>query len=193
MGEYTTYRSNINFKTKEMKTLSIKQPWAYLLCSGIKSIENRTWKLPEKYKNEWVLIHASAAKMKSLQKMLTLEQRAIVDKKLGYEYDRDKVFAKSAIIGAVKFSDCVINHPSIWAEKVKLAYPCDNEDDYRDDNGKLDYETYRHDIREYFKQKPIYNWIVSDAILFDKPILNVKGKLSFWDFDLPDEYVELLK
>lgn len=125
-----------------MKTLSVKQPWGYLLCSGIKSIENRTWKLPEKYKNEWVLIHASAAKMKSLQKMLTLEQRAIVDKKLGYEYDRDKVFAKSAIIGAVKFSDCVINHPSIWAEYI------DSMD------------------RVMFGFKKIYNWIVSDAVLF---------------------------
>lgn len=30
-----------------MKTLSVKQPFAYLLCDGIKDIENRSWRLPE--------------------------------------------------------------------------------------------------------------------------------------------------
>ena len=43
-----------------MKVLSIKQPWAYLIASGIKDIENRTWKCPEKYIGKRVLIHASA-------------------------------------------------------------------------------------------------------------------------------------
>lgn len=31
------------------KAISVKQPWAYLLCAGIKPIENRTWPLPEKH------------------------------------------------------------------------------------------------------------------------------------------------
>ncbi len=31
---------------------------------------------------------------------------------------------------------------------------------------------------------PIYNWVVADPILFEEPILDVKGKLSFWDYDL---------
>ena len=43
-----------------MKAISIKQPWAYLIASGIKDIENRTWKCPEKYIGTRVLIHASA-------------------------------------------------------------------------------------------------------------------------------------
>ena len=29
--------------------------------------------------------------------------------------------------------------------------------------------------------RPIYNWILEDAILFDKPTLDVKGALSFWE------------
>lgn len=29
-----------------MKTLTIKQPWAYAIFSRIKDVENRTWKLP---------------------------------------------------------------------------------------------------------------------------------------------------
>jgi len=39
----------------------------------------------------------------------------------------------------------------------------------------------------------LYNWVLSNPILFDKPILNVKGKLGFWDYDLPEEYEKLLK
>jgi hypothetical protein len=58
------------------KVLSIKQPYAMLICAGIKTVENRTWKtdyrgkllihasgdslllpyegdLPERYQNEW--------------------------------------------------------------------------------------------------------------------------------------------
>lgn len=31
--------------------------------------------------------------------------------------------------------------------------------------------------------KPIYNWVLANAVLYDKPVLNVKGKLSFWDWN----------
>lgn len=29
-------------------------------------------------------------------------------------------------------------------------------------------------------EKPIYNWVLKNAILYDKPILNIKGALSLW-------------
>lgn len=44
-----------------MKTLSIQQPWASLICAGIKDVENRTWKaatVPGR-----ILIHASSKKV----------------------------------------------------------------------------------------------------------------------------------
>lgn len=31
-----------------MKALSIKQPWAWLICAGYKNIENRNWKIGRK-------------------------------------------------------------------------------------------------------------------------------------------------
>ena len=139
-----------------MKTLSIKQPWAYLICSGIKPIENRTWKLPEKYIGERVLIHASA---KPDNIKLAIEGQATVKEiqllsALNY-CDENELY--SAIIGSVEIVDCVINHPSVWAEKG------------------------------------VYNWVLANPILFDNPILNVKGKLGFWDYDLPEEYETILK
>ncbi len=32
-------------------------------------------------------------------------------------------------------------------------------------------------------EKGVWNWVLEDVVLFDKPILNVKGKLGFWEFD----------
>ena len=31
-------------------------------------------------------------------------------------------------------------------------------------------------------EKGCWNWVLKDAVLFDKPIMNVKGKLSFWEY-----------
>lgn len=163
-----------------MKTLSIKQPWAFLICSDIKDIENRTWKLPEKYKGERVLIHASV-KPKSWEQFTNYIENLDPENLELQRIIRDNSYSKSwlnsletsAIIGSVRFVDCVINHSSIWAEKEVLG-----DWTSKDIPGK--------------HSKPAYNWVVSDPIMFDKPILNVNGKLSFWDYDLQDEYVELI-
>lgn len=44
-----------------MKTLSIQQPWASLVCAGIKNVENRTWKTAQVPGR--ILIHASSKKV----------------------------------------------------------------------------------------------------------------------------------
>lgn len=43
-----------------MKTLSVIQPWATLICSGIKDVENRTWAPPMDAVGQKLLIHASS-------------------------------------------------------------------------------------------------------------------------------------
>lgn len=130
------------------KAISIKQPWAYLICAGIKDIENRTW--ATKYRGR-VYIHASSQMAKY---EFTWKQSS----ELAKHEELDIVY--SAIIGHVDIVDCVVNHSSIWAEKSEI--------------GLLDEPT-----NEY--GKPTYNWVLANPVLFDKPILNVKGKLSFWD------------
>ena len=151
-----------------MKAISVKQPWAYLLCAGIKPIENRTWILPEKYKGERVLIHASGKTDKEPYMLFDDAQieaigNDIMDVVASYHNT-------SAIIGSVVFTDCAINHQSVWAEKTHMA--------------KLG----EHELPSclYHPYKPTYNWVASDPILFDKPI-PAKGKLSFWNFDIPKD------
>lgn len=149
-----------------MKALSVKQPYASLICAGIKDIENRTWYTK---KRERVFIHASGVKAKGFLSLLNKDQVNYLRKKSDLEFG----FPCSSIIGEVDIVDCVINHPSLWAEKTKdhLLY----EDPI---SGKM---------TPYFKRIHglVYNWVLANPVLYDKPILNVKGKLSFWDYELP--------
>lgn len=155
-----------------MKTLSVKQPWAYLLCAGIKNIENRTWKLPEKHRGERVLVHASGRPDKEPYMLFNDEQAVAVDNII---LDVCGSYATlGAIIGSVRFMDCTINHQSIWAERAE----------------KDPWYEYIHGECQVIN--PIFNWVVADPVLFEEPILGVKGKLGFWDFDLPEEYVKLI-
>lgn len=57
-----------------MKAISIKQPWASLIAYGIKDFENRTWKCPQKYIGQRVLIHASGCHGKKFEINLADEQ-----------------------------------------------------------------------------------------------------------------------
>lgn len=155
-------RPDLNTLAKEV-AISVKQPWAYLLCANIKPIENRTWPLPEKYIGKRVYIHASKSQYKNTWDVLSKAQNELFLQR--QEIITGAALEYGAIIGYVEFADCVINHPSIWAEKTPDYVVGINPKIHEQITGK----------------KIIYNWVVSEAVLFDKPILNVKGKLSFWD------------
>lgn len=129
-----------------MKALSIIQPWTSLIATGIKDIENRTWRT--NFRGEF-LLHASAKPLKGGWNALNEEQKkaaASLVNPFGSVTDY-KLLPVAAIIGKATLVDCVQNHPSVWAEKG------------------------------------VWNWVLKDVVLFDHPILNVKGKLGFWEFD----------
>lgn len=149
-----------------MKAISVRQPWAYLVASGVKDIENRTWKLPEAYKGETILIHTGAETDKEPYMIFNDEQ---IEKIESVIMDVCSSYGMtSAIIGSVRFTDCFLNHSSVWAERTPGYSSCLNATLFKRKEGI----------------KPIYNWVCSDAVLFDKPILHVKGKLSFWDYEI---------
>lgn len=141
-----------------MLALTYHQPYAWLVAAGIKDIENRTWKLPEKFKGQRVLVHAASRKVKFdnwYDSQLTNEQIL----KLPCN-ELFSVLDYSAIIGSVEIVDCVVNHHSIWAEKSALIM----------------------EENKVCQPKCIFNWVLANPILFDKPILNVSGQQRFWDF-----------
>lgn len=123
-----------------MKAISIKQPWASLIAHGIKDIENWTWKCPNEYIGQRVLVHTSQKSAGWRETPLNFRQRDIANQQ-GFSFDN---LPTSAIIGSVVIA--VKAHFSDWAE-----YGC-------------------------------WNWILKDAVLFEKPIENVKEKLGFWEY-----------
>ncbi|WP_333519651.1 hypothetical protein [Bacteroides bouchesdurhonensis] len=105
-----------------------------------------------------MLIHASKTKAKSLFFSLTDEQIKVVHN----HFNGDTpllIEPKGSIIGSVEIVDCVINHPSIWAERTEVK---------ADDSGLPCYGD------------KTYNWVLANPVLFKEPI-PAKGKLSFWD------------
>lgn len=74
-----------------------------------------------------------------------------------------KKYPHGAIIGEVDIIDCVINHDSIWAEKTEGVM-----------SGNQFY---------YNEKEVVYNWVLANSVKYEKPILNVKGKLSFWEYE----------
>lgn len=145
------------------KALTVKQPWAYLICSGVKDIENRTWRT--NYRGR-IYIHASAIKkdntrLKDYQHLLSEEQYNKVTSFFG----KDVLFRlmdSSAIVGHVDIVDCVEDHTSIWAEHWVLK-------DWHNGTWGGTYD------------QKVYNWVLANPVLFNEPIKNVKGALSFWD------------
>lgn len=128
-----------------MKTLSIKNPWAYLIATGFKDVENRSW--PTNYRGK-ILIHATAKDSPiafTAHTVLTPVQFNLLP-------NSDKIklfdanFVRSAIIGEVEIVGCIGNSESVWAEPRQ------------------------------------WHWQLKNAVLYDKPILNVKGSLSLWEY-----------
>jgi hypothetical protein len=108
-----------------VKALTVKNPWAYLICSGAKDIENRSWRTSFRGR---VLIHAAAA----------LDLRDFVPRV-------DCPAPCSAIIGSVEIVDCLRDSSSPWA--------------FAD----------------------FWHWVLRDPVLFERPILDIRGALSFWE------------
>lgn len=148
-----------------MKAISEKQPWASLIVHGIKDIENRTWACPKKYIGQRVLIHASmkGANFWNSPVAGRVDEFLRNISKSGTDWSK---YPFGAIIGSVEIVDCVINHPSIWAEKTEDYTIGMNPKLHEDITGK----------------KVIYNWVLANPILFPEPI-PAKGKLSFWEYD----------
>jgi hypothetical protein len=92
-----------------MKALSIRQPWAWLICKGYKDIENRDW--PTKFRGR-IYIHASL----NPRKFNPSGEEGMI--KLLNHGQRDEYYSstkhRGAIIGEVDIIDCVERSHSPW-------------------------------------------------------------------------------
>lgn len=133
-----------------MKTLSVRQPYASLLCAGIKDIENRSWKpanLPCR-----ILIHASSAKIpkswsKKTSPWIVSQFAAWAD--MGWIPSIDEM-PTSAIIGYVDVVGVTTESDSVWADEKSLQWQLTNayvfDEPIRNVKGKLN--LFEYDLDE---------------------------------------------
>lgn len=97
--------------------ITIRQPWAALIVNGIKDVENRDWKLPDKYRNCTVLVHASAKPAFNPR----LARKEMSERLCALGVDFQDTILAGHIVGAVRFNDCELNLqtqlPSPWADR----------------------------------------------------------------------------
>ena len=93
--------------------LSVRQPYAWAIVSGIKDVENRSWSTKIRGR---IFIHAGKNKDGVDDGMDDLRGKGV--RKLPKE--QDLVFG--AIIGSVEILDCVDKHGSKWIAKGKIGF-----------------------------------------------------------------------
>lgn len=98
-----------------MKALSVKEPWASVICTGLKDVENRTWQLsqaPGRF-----LIHASSSKVPGNWENYPSEQISNVKNcRLMGQVPEYKDMPVGAVIGYVDCYKIVRDADSPWAQ-----------------------------------------------------------------------------
>lgn len=129
-----------------MKALSIRQPWAWMVARGIKTVENRTW--PTNFRGRFY-IHASA-KFDIPPKNYAEFKREL---EKGAREDGIDItlpaspsdFEKGGIVGAADLVDCVTacedEYDQAWHTPGNYAFLLDNAEvlPFRPMKGKLNF------------------------------------------------------
>jgi ASCH domain len=95
-----------------LSALSVRQPWAWLIVSGLKDIENRPRRTHHRGP---LLIHAGL----SLDSC-TLGNIEWLEKKYGIHIPRE--LDTGGIVGVVNVTDCVESHESKWFNKGNYGW-----------------------------------------------------------------------
>ncbi|MFM7578659.1 MAG: hypothetical protein ACKN9E_13525 [Microcystaceae cyanobacterium] len=121
-----------------MFALTIKQPHAFHILHSGKDVENRTWKLPEYHKNQWIALHAAKTADKTVPAVNGIDSSHY-----------------GAIIGFLKFSDCLHDSDSPWAGGSAAASRFAGH----------------------------YHWVIGEAKRISQPI-PCRGSLGLWRVNL---------
>lgn len=150
-----------------MKSLSIKQPWCSLIAMGAKPVENRSRNT--NYRGR-IYLHSSGQPMKGeVYNIIGLDRWESLNKQQKVA-TWESMKLNGAIIGEANIIDCVRGHTSIWADHKTLVS--------RKINGEIQ-----------LVEAPCYQWVLSDVVMYEQPILSVKGMLGLWNYERPFEVV----
>lgn len=139
---------------KQIKVLTIKEPWIWLILNRGKDVENRTWKT--NYRGRLYLHSSQNFDFNALNKVWEMDKKLCSEiiKVFKIEYNSESKKAScnnkasfGKILGAVDLVDCISNCDSVWAESGQN------------------------------------HWVLENPKLIEKPI-SCKGKLSIWTLNV---------
>ena len=86
-----------------MKAFSVKQPWAFLITSGYKDVDNRLW--PVAHKGN-VLVHATKERASEHEWRIA---RKLCEKQ-GIDLPPEAALPRGGIVGIVSITGCTLGH-----------------------------------------------------------------------------------
>ena len=168
-----------------MKALTVKQPYASLICCGLKNVENRSW--TTKYRGT-ILIHAG-----------TQSGADLFDKDLPLPIFQE--FDRITSMGGEKKADSelldIVNERLLYIGpkahlrefrvlKTEIAEQIDNESTLFLQAaiiGSVDIIDVIQDSKSKWSEPGNYHWILKNAKLFRHPVLEIKGHLKLWNHE----------
>jgi hypothetical protein len=142
-----------------MKALSIRQPWAWLICAGYKDVENRTW---------WIHM-PPLLNYPATPRRIYVHTGKVIDER-AWNFLEDKVTKEVwQMIRTIEFHNAlsttaVIGEVDIVGCKYRFG----------DEN---------NDLYSVWHEVGMYGFLLANPTLYDKPI-PCKGKLGFFEPDI---------
>jgi len=173
-----------------MKTLSVKQPNATLICAGVKCVENRTWTTD--YRGR-LLIHASgdACSFYDFDRLPQKWLNQFADYIERVDNFEPPAGAPETIQAAFRLNRLIFEH---------YHQPLDNGSDLKTwikdavkkygfffpaqaIVGEATLSDVIQDSDDDFAIPGQFHWIMAQPVLYDKPIIDVVGHLRLWNFE----------
>ena len=184
-----------------MKAITLKQPWASLVASGLKQVENRTWAVPRSIRGERIAIHAGkgfdpdgleAALFNAcccgspIYHCLACDLFEALD-----PHKEDSKLVASRILCTARVVGQIHPQNPTYDPEWFVDAPCrqcNGEGRYGDWTGQDDCEDCFATGNEYGWFDPmfydglpgVYGWILADIELVSDPTI-YRGKLGIWE------------
>lgn len=158
-----------------MKTLSIRCQYAYLICLGIKTVENRSWKT--NYRGD-LLIHSSGKSCSEID-LKVFPDNWLMDFEANLELPEDRQ-------KKIRY----VNKLDNFYKKLYKYYGSKNYEDWNKPDylhsqaiiGKVQLVDITKDSHSEWSIHGNYQWVLKKPELFKIPLLFIKGKLQLWEY-----------
>ena len=170
----------------QVKVLSIKNPFAYLILQGGKDVENRTWTTD--YRGR-LYIHVSGDTLPYPVRAETTRYTNAIQDEINTKYKKyadvlgsymDNLFDKYVELGVptgaeteAEWCQRIIDRKHLWQLQSQRII------------GYVDLVDVVKNSPSMWAIEGQYHWILKNPTLLENPIRQVKGRLGLWNYNLP--------